>query len=72
LGSRRAVGAFLGDIFKIAALVAGFVASAAALVFATPVLRLIPWPSVLVANLLAAASMSAYFWRRHPRLVVRP
>ena len=45
---------------------------AAALVFATPVLRLIPWPSVLVANLLAAAAMSAYFWRRHPRLVVRP
>ena len=48
----------------------GFVA--AALVFAAPVLRLIPWPSVLVANLLAAGAMSAYFWRRHPRLVVRP
>jgi hypothetical protein len=48
----------------------GFVA--AALVFASPVLRLIPWPSVLVANLLAAASMSAYFWRRHPRLIVSP
>jgi hypothetical protein len=48
----------------------GFVA--AALVFATPVLRLIPWPSVFVANLLAAAAMSAYFWRRHPRLVVSP
>lgn len=45
---------------------------AAALVFATPVLRLIPWPSVLVANLLAAGAMSAYFWWRHPRLVVRP
>jgi hypothetical protein len=45
---------------------------AAALVFAAPVLRLIPWPSVLVANLLAAGAMSAYFWRRHPQLVVRP
>jgi len=45
---------------------------AAALVFAAPVLRLIPWPSVLVANLLAAAAMSAYFWWRHPGLVVRP
>src|SRR6266850_6303546 len=45
---------------------------AAALVFAAPVLRLIPWPSVLVANLLAAGTMSAYFWRRHPRLIVRP
>src|SRR6266850_1119911 len=42
------------------------------LVFAAPVLRLIPWPSVLVANLLAAAAMSAYFWWRHPGLVVRP
>ena len=45
---------------------------AAALVFAAPVLRLIPWPSVLVANLLAAGAMSAFFWSRHPRLLVRP
>ena len=48
----------------------GFVAAAALL--ASPVLRVIPWPSVLGANLLAAAAMSAYFWRRHPELVVRP
>ena len=48
----------------------GFVAAAALL--ASPVLRVIPWPSVLAANLLAAAAMSAYFWRRHPHLVVRP
>jgi hypothetical protein len=41
-------------------------------VLASPVLRVIPWPSVLAANLLAAATMSAYFWRRHPNLVVRP
>jgi len=27
---------------------------------------------VLVANLLAAATMSAHFSRRHPRLIVRP
>jgi len=27
---------------------------------------------VLAANVLAAAAMSAYFWRRHPRLVVSP
>jgi len=32
----------------------------------------IPWPFVLGANLLAAAAMSAYFWRRHPHLVVSP
>jgi len=48
----------------------GFVATAALL--AAPILRVIPWPSVLAANLLAAAAMSAYFWRRHPRLVVSP
>src|SRR3989454_7747814 len=48
----------------------GFVAAAALL--ASPVLRVIPWPSVLAANLLAAAAMSAYFWRRHPHLVVSP
>jgi hypothetical protein len=48
----------------------GFVAAAA--VLAAPVLRVIPWPSVLAANLLAAAAMSAYFWRRHPTLVVSP
>ena len=48
----------------------GFVAAAALL--ASPILRVIPWPSVLGANLLAAAAMSAYFWRRHPHLVVSP
>jgi hypothetical protein len=48
----------------------GFVAAAA--LIAAPVLRVIPWPSVLAANLLAAAAMTAYFWRRHPQLVVRP
>jgi hypothetical protein len=48
----------------------GFVAAAALL--ASPVLRVIPWPSVLAANLLAAAAMTAYFWRRHPHLVVSP
>ena len=48
----------------------GFVAAAALL--ASPVLRVIPWPSVLGANLLAAAAMAAYFWRRHPHLVVSP
>jgi hypothetical protein len=48
----------------------GFVAAASLL--AAPVLRVIPWPSVLGANLLAAAAMTAYFWRRHPHLVVSP
>lgn len=42
--------------------------NAAAAVFAEPVLRMLSWPSVLVANLLAAAVMSGYFWlqRRAP------
>jgi hypothetical protein len=29
------------------------------------------WPAVLVGNLLAAAAMIAYFWRRHPDLLGR-
>ncbi|HEY6198459.1 MAG TPA: hypothetical protein VI231_07625 [Candidatus Binatia bacterium] len=44
----------------------------AALVFAEAVLQALAWPAVLVGNLLAAASMGGYFWRRHPNLVIRP
>lgn len=49
---------------------AGFVA--AALVIAAPVLHALAWPAVLGANLLAAAAMATYFWRRHPQLRVSP
>ena len=48
----------------------GFVAAAGLL--AAPVLHALAWPAILVANLLAASTMGAYFWRRHPSLVVRP
>ena len=40
--------------------------------FAEPVLRALTWPEVLVGNLLAAAVMAGVFWRRHPRLAIRP
>ena len=44
----------------------------AATIFAAPVLRLLsPW-SILVANLLAAAAMAAYFRVCHPGLRVEP
>lgn len=44
----------------------------AATIFAAPVLRLLsPW-SILVANLLAAAAMTAYFRGCHPGLRVDP
>jgi hypothetical protein len=44
----------------------------AATMFAAPVLRLLsPW-SILVANLLAAAAMTAYFRGCHPGLRVEP
>jgi hypothetical protein len=48
----------------------GFIAVAT--VFAEPVLRVLSAWSILVANLLAAAAMAAYLWRRHPSLQVWP
>jgi hypothetical protein len=43
-----------------------------ALMFAEAVLKALAWPAVLVGNLLAAASMGGYFWRRHPNLIISP
>jgi len=43
-----------------------------ATVFGEPVLRVLSAWSILVANLLAAAVMAAFLWRRHPALQVRP
>jgi hypothetical protein len=48
----------------------GFVA--VTMIFAEDVLRSLAWPAVLVGNLLAAAVMGAYFWRRHPNLNIEP
>jgi hypothetical protein len=44
----------------------------AAMLFARPVLVALGWPAILGANLLAAATMTAYFFWRHPSLEVRP
>jgi hypothetical protein len=44
----------------------------ACMLFAEPVLRALTWPEVMGGNLLAAAAMAAIFWRRHPRLTIRP
>src|SRR2546425_2133078 len=46
--------------------------TAAAMLFAAPVLQALAWPAIVVANLLAAASMGGYFWVRHPNLRVQP
>jgi amino acid permease len=48
----------------------GFVG--AALVFAESILHALTWLSVLVGNLLAAAAMTAYFWRQHADLRISP
>jgi hypothetical protein len=48
----------------------GFIAVAT--VFAAPVLRALSSWSILVANLLAAAAMTAYFRWRHPDVRVSP
>ena len=44
----------------------------ASMVFAEPLLRALTWSEILVGNLIAAAAMTAIFWRRHPRLTIRP
>ena len=46
--------------------------TAAVMIVAAPVLRALTWPAILVANLLAAAVMTGYFWRRHPTMAMRP
>lgn len=49
---------------------AGF--TVAAMLFAEPVLHALTWPAILVANLLAAVTMTVYFRLRHPTLRVSP
>jgi hypothetical protein len=48
----------------------GFIA--VSMVFAEEVLQALAWPAILVGNLLAAATMGVYFWRRHPHLRIAP
>ncbi len=43
-----------------------------AMIFAADVLHALAWPAILVGNLLAAAAMARYFWRRHPTLTIWP
>ena len=44
----------------------------AVMIVAEPVLRALTWAAILVANLLAAAVMAGYFWRRHPTMRMSP
>ena len=44
----------------------------AAYLLAAPILHALTWPAVVIANLLAAAVMAGYLWRRHPALRVEP
>lgn len=44
----------------------------AAMLFAEPLLHALAWPAVVVANVLAASAMGAYFWFRHPNLRIPP
>jgi hypothetical protein len=43
-----------------------------AMLFAEVILRVLAWQQILIGNLLAAAAMGGFFWRRHPNLVIRP
>lgn len=42
------------------------------LAFAEVILHVLAWPTILIGNLLAAAAMAWYFWRRHPHLTIWP
>ena len=44
----------------------------AAMLFAERLLHVLAWQEILIGNLLAAATMGFYFWRRHPNLIIRP
>jgi hypothetical protein len=44
----------------------------ALMIVAAPVLRALTWSAILVANLLAAGAMAAYFWLRHPTMRMQP
>jgi hypothetical protein len=48
----------------------GFVGGAS--LFAEPVLHALTWSTVLIGNLLSAAIMGLYFWRRHRHMTISP
>lgn len=68
--AERDVNAGFGIILLFVIFEFGFIGAAS--MFAEPILRALAWPSVLVGNLLAAAVMTAYFWRRHATLKISP
>ena len=59
-----------GILLLFVVLQAGF--TVVAVLVAQPVLQALAWPAILVANLLAAATMGLYLWWRHPNLRVSP
>jgi hypothetical protein len=59
-----------GIILLFAVFEFGFIA--VTMTFAESVLQALAWPAVLAGNLLAAAAMGVYFWRRHPHLRIAP
>lgn len=58
----------IGYLLVVAAVVFELAFLIFILAFAEPLLRSIPWWGVLIGNLLAAAGMAAYFFKRHPEL----
>jgi hypothetical protein len=59
-----------GVLLLFVLLQSGFTVTAAFL--AAPIFAALGWPSIFVANLLAAGVMAIYFRLRHPNLSVRP
>jgi hypothetical protein len=59
-----------GILLLLIAFLFGFIVVAS--LFAEPVLHALALPAILIGNLLAAGTMAAYFWRRHPNLKIMP
>ncbi len=68
--AERQPNAGFGVILFLVVLEFGFVA--VAMIGAEAVLHALALPAIFVGNLLAAAAMAAYLWRRHPNLTIAP
>jgi len=54
------------------AVIFAFAFTAGSMILAAPILKALTWSVILMGNLVAAAAMAVYFWRRYPRMTMHP